>query len=76
MADRHLGDAFEGCDDCSVQSVRHLIDRMTQLWVERSGRQIDFAEFPWSHGPVGQPGQEAGQWSSDEADLLGGRQVG
>jgi len=75
MADRYLGDAVHGCDDCSVQAVGDLIDQTTQRWVKRTGRQIDFAEFPWLQGPVGQPGQAAGEWLSTEADLPGRRLV-
>jgi hypothetical protein len=44
---------------------------MTQRWVKRTGRQINFAQYPWLQGPVGQPGQSEGECLSAEADLLG-----
>jgi len=34
----------------------HLVDWVTQRWVEHSGRRIDSSQSPWLSGPVGSTG--------------------
>ena len=47
------------------------IDRITQLWVRLSGREVSFEECPWLRGPVGNPARIADEWLRQEAERQG-----
>jgi hypothetical protein len=55
-----------------VRSLGTLVDDVTQRWVKRTGRRIAFDQYPWLRGPIGQPGETAGEWLLTEARRVGG----
>lgn len=38
-----------------ASTTGHLVDRITQRWVQFTGRSVDLAEMPWLDGPIGEP---------------------
>lgn len=52
-----------------------VVDRATQYWVRATGRRIEFADYPWLQGPVGDPDRIGDQWLKRKAPPLGGEIV-
>lgn len=52
-----------------------LLDRATQRWVIRTGREVAFADHEWLDGPVGSPSGIGEQWIAQHAARIGARVV-
>jgi hypothetical protein len=52
-----------------------LVDRATQRWVIRTGREVAFADDSWLDGPVGSPSGIGERWIAEHASRLGARVV-
>jgi len=51
------------------------VDRATQRWVIRTGREIALADHAWLDGPVGSPDGIGDRWIAEHASRIGARVV-
>jgi hypothetical protein len=49
------------------------VDRATQAWVRVTGQRVEFDEYPWLRGPIGNPRVIADHWLDDEAARVDGQ---
>ena len=68
-----VGDEFalDGRMPPGVTAVASRVDRLTQRWVQATGRPVDLAELAWLDGPWGGVSAVGSGWVSREADRLG-----
>jgi len=53
-----------------ASTTGHLVDRITQRWVQFTGRPINLKDDPWLSGPIGEPAGIGNQYFHELASKL------